>query len=135
MGEEAIWFCVAMFEPEVFRKQTYCIEESTCGIVGTFRRPPQLFGTPIVIPCPGNCAPAAPLVTPLVTATLAPNILLPESQYQGLTVPLVYSVRSCGKRAFLFCHNVLPFVLCHNTTVLSLRWGNAGATRLNYCIR
>jgi len=28
-----------MFEPEVFRKQMYCIEESTCNIVGTIRRP------------------------------------------------------------------------------------------------
>jgi len=134
MGEEAIWFCVAMFEPEVFRKQTYCIEESTCDIIG-LSAPPTVIRHPHSDSVPGNCAPAAPLVTPLVTATLAPNILLPESQYQGLTVPLVYSVRSCGKRAFLFCHNVLPFVLCHNTTVLSLRWGNAGATRLNYCIR
>jgi len=30
----------AMFEPEVFRKQMYCIEGSTCDTVGTFR-PPQ----------------------------------------------------------------------------------------------
>jgi len=40
-----------MFEPEVFRKQMYCNEESTCNIAGTFWRP-------------GN---HAPLVTPLVT--------------------------------------------------------------------
>jgi len=25
-----------MFKPEVFRKQMYCIEESTCDIVGIF---------------------------------------------------------------------------------------------------
>jgi len=30
-----------MFETEVFRKQVYCIEESTCDIIGTFWRPPQ----------------------------------------------------------------------------------------------
>jgi len=36
-----------MFEPEVLRKQRYCIEESTCDIVGTSRRPPQWFGAPI----------------------------------------------------------------------------------------
>jgi len=29
-------FGATMFEPEVFRKQIYCIEESTCGIVGLF---------------------------------------------------------------------------------------------------
>ena len=28
-----------MFEPEVFRKQIFCIELSTCDIVLTFRRP------------------------------------------------------------------------------------------------
>ena len=28
-----------MVEPELFRKQIYCIEESTCDIVGTFRCP------------------------------------------------------------------------------------------------
>jgi len=29
-----------VFEPEVFRKQMYCIEESTCDIFATFWRPP-----------------------------------------------------------------------------------------------
>jgi len=33
-----------MFETEVFRKHMYCIEESTCDIVGPFRRPTQWFG-------------------------------------------------------------------------------------------
>jgi len=28
-----------MFEPEVFRKQVYCAEESTYDIVGAFPRP------------------------------------------------------------------------------------------------
>jgi len=28
-----------MFAPEAFRKQMYCIEESTCDIVRTFRHP------------------------------------------------------------------------------------------------
>jgi len=36
----------------------YRIEESTCNIVGTFRRPP-------VIRRPGHCAPFSPLSTPL----------------------------------------------------------------------
>jgi len=39
-------FGAPMIESEVFRKQMYCIEESTCDIVGTFRRPPQPFGAP-----------------------------------------------------------------------------------------
>jgi len=38
-----------MFEPKVFRKQMYCIEDSTCKIVGTFVHPysdlgPKAFG-------------------------------------------------------------------------------------------
>jgi len=44
-------FGAPMFKPEVFWKRMYCIEESTCNIVGTFRRPE-------------NCAPLCPLVTP-----------------------------------------------------------------------
>jgi len=28
-----------MLQPEVFRKQKYFIEESTCDIIGTFRGP------------------------------------------------------------------------------------------------
>jgi len=40
-------FGAPMFKPKVFRKQIYCIEESICDIVRTFRRP-------------GNCASFAP---------------------------------------------------------------------------
>ena len=40
-----------MFEPEVFRKQMYCVETSTCDMVRTFRRPPQSFAARrIVLP-------------------------------------------------------------------------------------
>jgi len=34
-------FGAPMFETEVFRKQLFCMEESTCDIVGTFWRSPQ----------------------------------------------------------------------------------------------
>jgi len=37
-------FGAPIFEPDVFWKQIYRIEESTCDIVGTFWRPPQSFG-------------------------------------------------------------------------------------------
>jgi len=40
-------FGAPMFEPKVSRKQIYCIEESTCDIVGNFRSP-------------GHCAPLPP---------------------------------------------------------------------------
>ena len=32
-------FGAPVLELELFRKQIYCIEESTCDIFGTFRRP------------------------------------------------------------------------------------------------
>jgi len=53
-------FGTPMFEPEVFRKQIYFIKESTCDIVGTFRRP-------IVIRRPENCSHFAhPSLRPLL---------------------------------------------------------------------
>jgi len=39
-------FGAPIFEPEVFRKQMYCIEESTCDLVGTFQRPPAIIRYP-----------------------------------------------------------------------------------------
>ena len=67
-------FGAPMFETEVFRKYMYCIEESTCDIVGTFRRPlshsafPHSFGAPAAIRRPhSDSAPGklCALVTPL----------------------------------------------------------------------
>jgi len=55
-----------MFEPDIFRKQIHCIEESACVFVGTFRRPPQHLAKSTVIlrprsdSAPGQCAPLAP---------------------------------------------------------------------------
>ena len=43
-----------IFETKIFPEQMYCIEESTCDIVGTFRRP-QWFGAR------GICPPRYPL--------------------------------------------------------------------------
>ena len=36
-------FAASKFEPEIFRKQMYCTEESTSDIVGTSLRPLQSF--------------------------------------------------------------------------------------------
>jgi len=60
-------FGVPTVKSEFFRGQIYCIEESTCDIVGTFRRLQQLFSARIVNWRPGNCA---PLVTPLARVQL-----------------------------------------------------------------
>ena len=52
--EKQVWRPPPMFEPEVFRKQKYFIEESACDIVET-----SATGE--------LCPPCSPLVTPLVT--------------------------------------------------------------------
>ena len=62
-GKKQVWSPV--FETEVFRKQMYCIEESTCDVVGTFCRPPQPFGVPIASRRPGNCARRPPRYAPV----------------------------------------------------------------------
>jgi len=51
-----------MFEPEIFRNRMYCIEESTCDIVGTFRRP-RSHSAPgkLCPPCPPSLRPCAGL--------------------------------------------------------------------------
>jgi len=52
-------FGAPMFEPEVFRSKC-AVGESTCDIVGTFRRPPQWFGFTMVIRRLGNWTSLAP---------------------------------------------------------------------------
>jgi len=63
-------FGVPKFEPVVFRKQMHCIEESTCDIVGTFRRLPQAFGTLMMIRRTGKCYPLLPLLRLFVHFTM-----------------------------------------------------------------
>jgi len=46
-------FGAPVFQPEVFRKHMYCIEESTCNILGA-------FGAPCIDSAPGNCSPLTP---------------------------------------------------------------------------
>jgi len=53
-------FCAHIFEPDVFRKQLYCIEDSTCDIAETFLCPRSDSA-------PGELFPLAPLVTPSCT--------------------------------------------------------------------
>jgi len=56
-GKKQVWR--PMFEPEVFWKQMYCIEESAYDIIVT-------FWSPAVIRRQERCAPLPPLVTSLV---------------------------------------------------------------------
>ena len=64
-------FGAPMFETEIFRKQMYWCEESTCGIVGTFRRPRSNSAPLDMIwrhhsnPAPGEVRPLTALSLPL----------------------------------------------------------------------
>jgi len=69
-------FGAPMFESEVFRKQMCCIEESTCDVVGTFRRPPQSFGVP--------------------RSDSAPPMMI---QHQGIVPPFPSSLRPCSTQS------------------------------------
>jgi len=72
-GQKQVW-CPPLFEPEVFQKQMYCIEQSTCDIVGTFLVPTaQWFGAPILIHARG-------IVTPFLPS-LRPRCMETESKY------------------------------------------------------
>ena len=49
-----------MFEPVVFRKQIYCIEESACDIVGSSQRPlSDSAPGELFTPCPSTLRPWA----------------------------------------------------------------------------
>ena len=58
-------FGAPIFEPEVFRKQMYCIEESACDIVGIFWRPRSISALPEWVVAP-VIAPPCPFITPLL---------------------------------------------------------------------
>jgi len=62
-----------MFEPEAFRKDVYCIEKSTCEIVGTLRSHRQTFEAPAVIRHPHNDPAPGELCPPMTPSHYAPG--------------------------------------------------------------
>ena len=75
-------FGAPMVESEFFRRQIYCIEESTCDIVGTFRRLQQWFSAPKGNWRPKNCAPLPPSLRPCCQQpTFASKDFLPLSKW------------------------------------------------------
>jgi len=60
-----------MFEPELFRKQISCIEESACDIVGTCLHPRSHSTPPAVIRRP-HCELAPGELCPLAPSLYAP---------------------------------------------------------------
>jgi len=103
-------FGAPIFEPEIFRKQMYCIEECTCDIVGIFWRPaiirrprsisapPEWFGAREIVPL-------ALVVTPLSAARrYAPQQIMVHSSNQR------HTGRSAFRRGKILN---LPEFLCH----------------------
>jgi len=86
-------FCAPIFEIGVFSKQLHCIEENTCEIVETFRRPHSDSA-----PCE-LCPPMPPIVTPLFVCFFH----YPRSHFTQLLI-----------RALFFgpCHYSCIFVPC-----------------------
>jgi len=54
-------FGAPIFQPELFRKQMYCIEKVLVTLGS--------FGAPIVIQRPGNCVPLPPSLRPCLQRT------------------------------------------------------------------
>jgi len=75
-----------MFEPKVFRKKMCCIEESTCDIVGAFRRPRQWFDTRESIP------PCLPLVLPLTCITKRKIDKKTRQKYRYNIIPIFKTI-------------------------------------------
>ena len=80
-------FGALMFEPEIFRKQIYHIEECACGIFRTFRRHRQSFGSPTVIRCAHSVRRPENydrLATPLGTPQVRGQSILEKGQTKTL---------------------------------------------------
>jgi len=97
-------FGAPMFEPEVFLKQMYCVEESTCVIVGTFRRPRSDSAPPAEIRRPyRDSAPGK--LWPLCPPSLRPCL------------QLVWTTRELAQR-FVTLQQVLLKLLVHFSDIL-----------------
>ena len=90
-------FSAPMFETEVFRKQMYCIEESTCDIVRTFRRPR-----------PGNCA---HLVTPIDSKQDRAKVT--QSLFRSQNSILIQHCWGASVRAEVIGRRKLPMAFHH----------------------
>ena len=80
-------FVAPMFEPEVFRKQMFCIEESTCDVVGTLRRPSQSFGAPRSDSAPRQSCP--PRYAPAYKPTSLSALLISAVKFLPIILLLV----------------------------------------------
>jgi len=131
-----------MFEPMNFPKQMYCTEESTFDIVGTFRRPPPLFGAPHSdLSTPSDSAPGdfPPLPTTLVKPQLRTFKFSGSFSHTGYIVRnLIRTMKTCNNRRNLLEESPL-FTICLLGTfcfiakqVTSIE--NAAALVLNKCL-
>ena len=97
-------FGVPMFEHQVFWKQMYCIEESICDIIGTFRRPP-------VIRRQGHWVPLAPRYAPGSVFHDTVNEV-PNKSTEGTSEPLAVTVAHKLWLAIHEWHHMIPDIQC-----------------------
>ena len=76
----------------------YCIEESTCDIVGTFRRPPQGFDALGIVPS------LLPFVTPLTTCPNFDNPKFDISDAGGAQYHFITSLMRAGRFPHVHWH-------------------------------
>jgi len=72
-------FGAPVFEPEAFRKQIYCIEESTCDIVG-------IFDAPAMIRHPHSDSAPGELWPPCLPRSAPGEVIYPSSQRENFPV-------------------------------------------------
>jgi len=88
-------FGAPMFEPEVFRKQMYCIEKSTCDIVRTFRLPRSDLAPSWWFCALGIVPPISPFVPPLFSTTVCRAERFPSTFRAVLSSLSVTPLISC----------------------------------------
>jgi len=82
-------FAASKFEPEVFRKQMYCTEESTCDIVGTSLRPLKSFSVPRSDSAPPLWFNARGIVPPSLRPCLAGDQNVVSAQAKNSSVDVL----------------------------------------------
>jgi len=106
-------FGARMFEPEVFRKQMYCIKKVLVTLLG-------LFGPHVMPPCP-------PVVSPVIRVNFLASFFFNKHNFKQLYELQRVSFRNSvviiffPKKKFVNCHFIVTQI-CEARAVYSLRF-------------
>jgi len=130
LGKKQAWRL--MFEPEVFRKQMYCIKESTCGIVWSFPAPRSHYATPWWFGAGVLCSPCPP--RPIFAAW---KLVYWWRTCSTLCVQLCYSdiMLFWGKMSYYFSCIVIIVAINWTEKCVSCDIANAGPQQLSWYLR